>query len=157
MFLYSLLDSFFELASFEQGRSIRNTGDGLVGLEHHAGHAHVELLACLEVEAESAHHDGNQAAGSGSDDEVKVVAWLGDFMSSGSAAFCFDKGSVHELLDDDEHGVTSDTTSICVRVGLLARLAGREKALVSVGWEESLPRDRTRRGGPFVVSFLLTP
>lgn len=156
MLLYSLLDSFLELASFKQGRSIRNTGNGLVGLEHHAGHAHIELLACLEVEAQTAHHDGNQTAGSGSDDEVKVVAWLGDFISSGCAAFCLDKGSVHKLLDDDEHGVTSDATSICMRVDSLARLAGRMKALAGVGWG-SLPRDRTRRGGPFVVSFLLTP
>lgn len=112
VFLDTLLDGLLKLAGLEQGGSVGNTSDGLVRLKHHAGEADVELFASLDVQAQATEHEGDQTAGAGAHDEVEVFAWLGDLVSAGSAAFGFDKGSVHQLLDDDEDRVAADTSSI---------------------------------------------
>lgn len=109
----SLADRLFQLAGLEECGSVGNAGNGLVGLEDHAGHADIELLAGLEVESEAAKHNGNETAGSCADNEVKVVAWLGDFVAAWGAALGFDKGAMHEFLDDDEHGIATDTATVC--------------------------------------------
>jgi hypothetical protein len=105
-------DSLFELAGLEKCRAIRYSGDGLVRLEHDAGQSHVELLAGLEVQSEPAEHNSYQAASAGADDEVKMVAWLWDLVATRRAPFRFDKGAVHKLLDNDEHGIAAHTTAI---------------------------------------------
>lgn len=107
-----LTDGLFQLAGFEEGGSVWDAGNGLVGLKYHARHADVELFARLEVESEAAEHNGDETARSGADDEVKVVAWLGDFAAARSAAMSFDKGAVHEFLDNDEHGVATNTAAV---------------------------------------------
>ena len=47
----ALADGLFQPGRFEQGRAIGDPRDGLIRLEDSAGHAHVNLLACFEVEA----------------------------------------------------------------------------------------------------------
>ena len=59
MFPHTFPDRLFQLRGLEQGRSIRDPGDGLIRLEDFAGHAHVDFLAGLEVEAEPAEHEGD--------------------------------------------------------------------------------------------------
>lgn len=113
MFLDCSLDSLLKFAGLEEGRSIGNSSNRLVRLKDHAGEAHVELLACFQIEAQSAEHECDETAGASTDDEVEVIAWLGNFVSPGSATLHFDKGSVHQLLDDDEDRVTADASSIC--------------------------------------------
>ncbi|KAI6750228.1 hypothetical protein HG531_007493 [Fusarium graminearum] len=62
MFLNSCLDGLFKFASLEQGRSVWDSSDSLVGLKNGAGHSNVELFASLEIKAKSAQHEGNQAS-----------------------------------------------------------------------------------------------
>jgi hypothetical protein len=41
-----------------------------------------------------------------------VVAWFGDLGALGGATFDLDKGSVHELLEDDEDAVAAYAAAI---------------------------------------------
>lgn len=109
----SLFDGIFQPAGLEQRRSVWNAGNRLVGFEHHLRHADVQLLAGLQVQTQSAQHDGNQPAGARTNNQVEMIAGLWDFMSARCAAFDVDKCAVHEFLDDDEHGVTTNASSVC--------------------------------------------
>lgn len=150
----SLLDGLFQLAGLEQRRSIWNAGDRLVCLKDHLGQANVQLLARLQVQAQPAEHDGDQPAGAGADDEVKVVAWLRDFVAAGGAAFDLDERAVHEFLDNDEHGVAANASSVCASAGTDGQQLWQELQGITRG---NLPSERMRRGGPLVVSDLRTP
>jgi hypothetical protein len=72
-------------------------------------------------------------------------------MSSWSSTLDLDKRSVHDLLEEDEHGVTADPAAIC-RATLASE--GEDEAGF---WRADVPRDKMRSGGPLVVSFRRTP
>lgn len=109
---HGLPDGMLKHRGLEQCRAIGYAGDGLVRLEHHAGHLHVELLALLQVEPQTAQHDGNEAACAGADDQVEVVTWLGNLVATRGFPFDLDVGAVHELLEDDEHGIAANSSAI---------------------------------------------
>lgn len=116
VFAHAFPDRFLELRGLEQRRAIRNTGDSLIRLKDPPGHAHINFFTGLEVEAKTSQHDCDQAAGAGAGNQVKVVAGLGYLVATRRLAFAFDIGSIHEFLEDNEHGVTANTTSICLVV-----------------------------------------
>lgn len=109
---HAFANGLLEFGSLEQGRAVRDPGNRLVSLEDPAGHAHVDLLARFEIEAQPAEHESDQAACSGAGDQIKVVAWLGDLVTTWRFAVAFDVAAIHEFLEDDEHGVAADAASI---------------------------------------------
>lgn len=112
MFAHTFADGLLELGGLEERRAVWDAGEGLVGFEDATGHAHVDFLAGLEIEAEPPQHEGDQTAGAGADDEVKVVAGFGNLIATRGLAFAFDIDAVHEFLEDDKHGVAADTAAI---------------------------------------------
>lgn len=108
----ALLDSLFQFRSLEQGLFVRNTGDSLVRLKDLLGHAHVDVHAGFDVESQTTKHDGDQATSTRAGDQIEVFAGFGDLISFGRLSFGLDVCSVHEFLQDDQHGVTANTTAI---------------------------------------------
>lgn len=92
---HSLPDRMLKHRGFEQCRAVGDAGDRLVRLEDHARHLHVELLALLQVEAQPAEHDGDEAACAGANDQVEVVTWLGNLVAARGFPFDLDVGPVH--------------------------------------------------------------
>ena len=105
-------DCIFKPASLEQCALERDAGKGFVGFEDTLRHAHINVLAGLDVHSQTAKHDSDQAAGTGANDEVEVVARLGDFMSLGCPSLDLHESSVHELLQQDEHRIAADASAI---------------------------------------------
>lgn len=113
MFPHGFLDGLLKHGCLEQRRPIGYTDDSLIRLEHHPRHAYVELLARLQVEPEAAQHDGDEATRAGADNEIEVVAWFRYLVAPRSFAFDFDVGAVHQLLEDNDHGIAADPSTIC--------------------------------------------
>jgi hypothetical protein len=76
--------------------------------------------------------------------QVKMVAWFRNLISLRRSAFYFNKGPVHQLLEDNEHRVAPHAAAICD-----STVSRRNMRHV----HSSLPSDSIRSGGPFVVSF----
>lgn len=112
MFAYALPDGLLELGRLEQGGAVGNAGEGLIGLEDPTGHAHVDFLGGFEVESKTTQHESDQTACAGANDKVEVIAGLGDLVAAGGLAFAFDVGTVHKFLEEDEHRVTSNATTV---------------------------------------------
>lgn len=113
MFPYTFPDRLLELRGLEQSRTVGNTSDGLVGLKYLASHTHVYFFASLEIQAEATEHQSDQAASAGTDDQVEVIAGFGNLVATRRLTFAFDIGAVHEFLEENKHGVTTNTTAIC--------------------------------------------
>lgn len=116
VFAHAFSNRLLELRGLEQRRAIRYTGDCLVCLEDPPCHAHVNFFASLEVKAKPAQHDCDQTARAGTGNQIKMVARLGYLVATRWFAFAFDVCPIHEFLKDDKHGVTADTSSICLIV-----------------------------------------
>ena len=112
MLLHTLAYCLFQLGCLEQCRSIGDASDRLVRLEHVSRHFSVDVLAGFDIETKATKHEGDEAAGAGSGDQVEVVAWFGNLLLLGCFAFAFDICPVHELLEDDEHREASDAAAI---------------------------------------------
>ena len=112
MFTDAFPDRLFELRGLEQSLVEGDASERFVGFKDAAGHADINILAGLEVEAQTTKHEGDQPAGAGANDEVEVVAWLGNFIATGGLAFAFDVDAVHEFLEDDKHGVATHAAAI---------------------------------------------
>lgn len=112
VFSHALHDGLLQLGCLEQSRSVRYARKCLVRLEHFSGHAHVDVFARLDVHSQPSQHNGDQASGAGARDEVEMFAWFRDFVSFRSPSFSLDKGSVHELLQYNEHGVAAHASAI---------------------------------------------
>ncbi len=136
--LHTCPNGVFQLGRFEKSRPVWHAGDGFVGLEDDSGHLDVNVSALLQGHAEAAQHDGNQTTGTDAGDEIEVFAWLDDVLVLGRLAIAYRDDSMHELIEKEQSGVSSNSSTVWKYTGLAGSSPTRKV----------LPSDRIRSGGP---------
>ena len=113
-------DGILQHRGLEQCRPIWYSSDSFICFKDLPSHLDIHPHAVLCVHSQPSQHNRDQASCSHATDKIDVIAWFRHLMWFWRLAImALGVNLVHEVVEEDAHGVATDSAAICRELALL--------------------------------------